>query len=526
MNIRWAPLCAIALTALSLDGCGSTDDPTPGGLNVVAVLGVGPLCAAHLRSISVVVSADHDVEWTSTIPITNAASLPASVRVVVPPSAGVVHRLEASFSLEATAGAPQVSTLRVLLPDGSQGRVALALPCVCVGLVCPGDSNCAEVPQGSGKTACLAEYSCGNLLCEPGETTSTCPADCAASCGDGTCSPDESCSSCPLDCGGCPGTVKASAGGSPASGGAGQGGAGAGGGAGQGGAGQGGKAQGAGQGGKAGQGGASCGPACSSGDQRCSPAGGYERCEQVGDCAAWVGHPCVGGVACSNDLKACTEGPCTTCESLGVQCGAAIDSCGGTLNCGECTAQSTCIQNHCEMSCPGADNVALASGCIYSYPTTQSGLTATATNSAPGFIGTLSGSCTNGVWTILGDSCMLAASCPGADNVALANGCIYSYPTTQSGLTATATNSAPGFIGTLSGSCTNGVWTILGDSCMPAASCAGGDNVAFANGCIYSYPTTQSGLTAMATNSAPGFIGTLTGVCNNGVWSILGESCQ
>jgi hypothetical protein len=48
--------------------------------------------------------------------------------------------------------------------------------------------------------------SCGDTICAPGETCSTCPSDCGACpyCGDGSCNNGENCTSCSSDCGICP----------------------------------------------------------------------------------------------------------------------------------------------------------------------------------------------------------------------------------------------------------------------------------------------------------------------------------
>jgi hypothetical protein len=47
---------------------------------------------------------------------------------------------------------------------------------------------------------------CGDSVCSPGETCSSCPQDCGFCpvCGNGICEPAESCESCPQDCGQCP----------------------------------------------------------------------------------------------------------------------------------------------------------------------------------------------------------------------------------------------------------------------------------------------------------------------------------
>jgi hypothetical protein len=48
---------------------------------------------------------------------------------------------------------------------------------------------------------CVLASSCGNGVCDQGESAATCPTDCAASCGNGQCEAStESCATCPADC--------------------------------------------------------------------------------------------------------------------------------------------------------------------------------------------------------------------------------------------------------------------------------------------------------------------------------------
>lgn len=80
--------------------------------------------------------------------------------------------------------------------------------CVCTGLgTCcwyksSWKQNCADQAATTCAPWCSCDV-CGNGLCGPEETCSTCPADCQ-NCGDGVCECLEDCANCPSDCGGCP----------------------------------------------------------------------------------------------------------------------------------------------------------------------------------------------------------------------------------------------------------------------------------------------------------------------------------
>ncbi|MCH7995500.1 MAG: hypothetical protein IIB57_13795, partial [Planctomycetes bacterium] len=66
---------------------------------------------------------------------------------------------------------------------------------------CPttcGDEVC-ECGENSGN-CCADCASCGDGVCECGETCNSCLTDCPPTCGDGVCECGENCSNCPLDC--------------------------------------------------------------------------------------------------------------------------------------------------------------------------------------------------------------------------------------------------------------------------------------------------------------------------------------
>lgn len=80
---------------------------------------------------------------------------------------------------------------------------------------------------------------------------------------------------------------------------------------------------------------------------------GTALAKDKGDCRS-AGHPCEGNQSCCTGLECrvtgpgsaarCMEPSCTptTCLAQGVTCGPILDGCGGTLDCGSCSAPQTC----------------------------------------------------------------------------------------------------------------------------------------------------------------------------------------
>ncbi len=63
-----------------------------------------------------------------------------------------------------------------------------------------GNGVCEE---GESTTSCPEDCTCGNGTCDEGEDVSSCAEDCTV-CGDGQCTGDENCDTCEQDCGACP----------------------------------------------------------------------------------------------------------------------------------------------------------------------------------------------------------------------------------------------------------------------------------------------------------------------------------
>ncbi len=163
---------------------------------------------------------------------------------------------------------------------------------------------------------------CGNGTCDPGETCSTCQADCGlcAGCGDGTCNNGENCTSCPEDCGVC----------------------------------------------------STCGNGtCDPGENCVNCAADCGKCSKCGDgtCDASHGETCGSCPVDCGLCSTCGDGTCQpneTCASCPQDCGV-CSVCGNNKcempyetcincpqDCGECTMPTSCLQTvTCILGCVG-----------------------------------------------------------------------------------------------------------------------------------------------------------------------------
>ena len=88
---------------------------------------------------------------------------------------------------------PQTETCGNSLDDDCDGLVDEE--CCGNGMCDPTETSCT-CPEDCGPETCGNAFCCG----ADGETSCSCPADCGSSCGDGCCNGGETCASCPADC--------------------------------------------------------------------------------------------------------------------------------------------------------------------------------------------------------------------------------------------------------------------------------------------------------------------------------------
>lgn len=181
----WALVGAAAIAACD----GEAIDQAPRATSVDLVIGVGSACVEQVDEIVVEVRAGAAVVTSRSLGSPTDTDLPMRVPVRVGPAPGAIYTAEATWVHAATSGgAGRAQTRqRVLFPDGTTGRIVLALACACLGEPCPEGQGCIERPSGSGVVACVPQTLCGDGACGPDESCETCPIDCA------TCAPPPAC---------------------------------------------------------------------------------------------------------------------------------------------------------------------------------------------------------------------------------------------------------------------------------------------------------------------------------------------
>lgn len=201
-----------------------------------------------------------------------------------------------------------------------------------------------------------------------------------------------------------------------------------------------------------------------------------------------------------------------------------------------------------ESACASVTNFAPIGACRFGLPASGSGVTATAPNKTPGYIGSTALTCTNGVWGPAATSCIPIPKInvtPGAPSILLGESSTFSWTTQDASAVSyncTGANPSTGSLGlTGSRSLTGG---IAGRTdCAAVATGPGGASTTaswsfytsepsgcaattYSDGkCTYDIPSIASGGSAVGSNKAAGYSGKVNAACSNGRLSFAGASC-
>lgn len=195
-----------------------------------------------------------------------------------------------------------------------------------------------------------------------------------------------------------------------------------------------------------------------------------------------------------------------TCQSSGTS----------TYTSGSCTAYSNCSSSYSwGAGCSGTPGVAISHGASGAI-----------TNSAGGYTGSVTVTCNNGSYTSpTGATCTALAGCS-AQTVNWSTNCSGPSGALSHGGSASVSNTASGYSGSVTVSCNNGSLSQSGATCTAASGPCSSQLVSWGSGCSATAGALSHGGTAPLTNSASGYTGSATANCSNGTTTASGGTCN
>ncbi len=164
--------------------------------------------------------------------------------------------------------------------------------------------------------------------------------------------------------------------------------------------------------------------------------------------------------------------------------------------------------------------------CSYSIPWSASGGVVGGSNVSPGYSGTVTASCYDGVFSFGAASCdpLPPVDCAAATHSSGA--CSFNVPAILNGGNATVSTFTPGHTGSVTASCSNGSLSFGGASCAPLPPTGCSASTRTVGSCSFDVPPLTSGASASPSNTTPGFTGSLTATCTNGSVAFTNEICN
>lgn len=170
--------------------------------------------------------------------------------------------------------------------------------------------------------------------------------------------------------------------------------------------------------------------------------------------------------------------------------------------------------------------------CSFTFPAVKNSIAISNvqnTNTKNGYVGNISGYCSNGAWQTIGATCMSKQLLPCPSTSASNGACAYNIAGAPSGQSSTGQNMSPGYSGSLELLCSSGVWSTTKTTCVPNPTyCnASTTNLQGSNGtCSFDLPLTLSGVNSTVLTKTAGRTGSITGSCSNTQWTFSAGSCQ
>lgn len=224
---------------------------------------------------------------------------------------------------------------------------------------------------------------------------------------------------------------------------------------------------------------------------------------------------------CNGNLPATTHGAVTPTitNTTGGRTGTATFTC----------SDGTFIENGgsvCGLNCAAgtANWNTGAYNCTQTYGALNHGANSTLTDSAPTDTGNVTVTCTNGAISQSGAAC--ARTGCAAATLSWGSGCTANVAGPQSdGYSTGITNTAAGYDGTATASCTSGAWALSGTSCNAHCAAQTVNWIVSGQSCSASVGAINHGSSAAATDSVQNSTGSVTVTCNNGTLNQSGATC-
>lgn len=173
-------------------------------------------------------------------------------------------------------------------------------------------------------------------------------------------------------------------------------------------------------------------------------------------------------------------------------------------------------------ACAANSAVTWNTNCAGSVGELGNGDSATITNTAIQYHGTVTATCTNGTLSYSGGTCSSSNACAGA-SVSWGGSCSGPVGSLNDQQSVEVTNTAAGFSGRTTATCAAGILSVSGGSCNSGCPA---QTVSWLTNCSVSVGSLLNGQIADVSNTAASYVGSERISCNNGVLSASNQNCQ
>lgn len=179
----------------------------------------------------------------------------------------------------------------------------------------------------------------------------------------------------------------------------------------------------------------------------------------------------------------------------------------------------------CTQTC-AATTLNWGASCSASVGQSINGQSQSLANATGGYTGSATYICSNGTYQQQsGASCAEAPCAAGTKAWGPGNACTASFPGISSGSASTQNNTASGFSGSASFSCTRGVYSYSSGSCVSATNACSAQRLNWGAACSAQIAGVSHNTSSSGTNDTANYSGSATYTCNNGTFQLGANNC-